>query len=107
MMERLTKRINGVVTYIGKENSSDTGQIAAELNVAARREILERLAAYEDTGLTPESVETLKLSMMGKTISEITEFEGLPIERLKELARADREGCVVLQPSGVPTAAAH
>ena len=45
MMERLTKRINGVVTYIGKENSYDTGQIAAELNTAARREILERLAA--------------------------------------------------------------
>lgn len=55
-MERLTKRINGVATYIGKENSSDTGQIAAELNVVARREILERLADYEDTGLTPEGV---------------------------------------------------
>lgn len=48
MMERLTKRCNGVVTYIGKENSYDTGQIAAELNTAARREILERLADYED-----------------------------------------------------------
>lgn len=52
-MGRLTKRINGVVTYIGKWNSYDTGQIAAELNVAARREILERLADYEDTGLWP------------------------------------------------------
>ena len=60
--------------------------------------LVERLAAYEDTGLTPESVEALKLSMIGKTISEITEFEGLPIERLKELARADREGRVVVLP---------
>ena len=56
MMERLTKRINGVTTYIGKENSCDTGQIPAELNVVARREILERLADYEDTGVTPETV---------------------------------------------------
>lgn len=55
-MERLTKRINGVVTYIGKENSYDTGQIAAEMNTAARREILGRLADYEDTGLTPEQI---------------------------------------------------
>lgn len=54
-MERLTKRIYGVATYIGKENSYDTGQIAAELNVVARREILERLAAYEDTGLSPQA----------------------------------------------------
>ena len=58
-MERLTMRRNGVVTYIGKENSSDTGQIAAELNVVARREILERLGAYEDTERRPEEVQAL------------------------------------------------
>ena len=56
-----------------------------------------RLADYEDTGLTPESVEALKLSMMGKAISEITGFEGLPIDRLKELALADKEGRVVVR----------
>ena len=58
----------------------------------------ERLAAYEDTGLTPESVEALKLSMMGKAISEITEFDGLPIDRLRELAEADKDGRVVVLP---------
>lgn len=60
--------------------------------------VVERLAAYEDTGLLPESVEALKLSMMGKAISEITEFNGLPIDRLKELARADKEGRVAILP---------
>lgn len=57
-MERLTKRINDVVTYIGTENEYDTGMIAAETasSVAAVREILLRLAAYEDTGLTPEEI---------------------------------------------------
>lgn len=60
--------------------------------------LVERLAAYEDTGLEPESVEALKLSMMGKEISEITEFDGLPIERLRELAEADKDGRLVVLP---------
>lgn len=57
-MERLTKRVNGVVTYIGKENKYGTGMIAAEtlFSVSAVREILLRLAAYEDTGYEPEEI---------------------------------------------------
>ena len=58
----------------------------------------DRLAAYEDTGLEPEAVEHLKLANMGRAVAEITEFEGIPIDRLRELAQADREGrCVVLE----------
>lgn len=65
--------------------------------VQYQADFVDRLAAYEDTGLYPESVEALKLSMMGKAISEITEFDGLPIDRLRELAEADKDGrCVVL-----------
>ena len=60
-----------------------------------------RLAAYEDTGLYPESVEALKLSMMGKAISEITEFDGLPIDHLRELAEADKDGRVLILPCKV------
>lgn len=75
------------------------------IDVAAVREhamkIYWRLKAYEDTGLYPESVEALKLSMMGKAISEITEFEGLPIDRLRELAEADKEGRVIILPCKV------
>lgn len=66
-----------------------------------RAEFVDRLAAYEDTGLSPESVEALKLSMMGKAISEIKEFNGLPIDRLRELAEADKEGRVVVLPCKV------
>lgn len=60
--------------------------------------IMMRLASYEDTGLSPESVEALKLSMMGKAISEIKEFNGLPIARMRELAEADKDGRVVMPP---------
>lgn len=59
-------------------------------------EALDRLADYEDTGLTPKSVEAIKLHMMGKEISEITEFNGLQIDRLRELAEADKDGRVVV-----------
>ena len=62
------------------------------------RDLYGRLKAYEDTGMYPESVEALKLSMMGKAISEVTEFDGLPIDRLREFAEADKDGRVVVLP---------
>ena len=61
----------------------------------------EDLRAYEATGLTPESVEALKLSVMGKAITEIKEFNGLPVTRLRELAEADKEERVVVLPCKV------
>ena len=64
----------------------------------SQKQVWERLREYEDTGLYPESVEALKLSMMGKAISEITEFDGLPIDRLRELAEADKGGRLVVLP---------
>lgn len=69
--------------------------------VQYQADFVDRLAAYEDTGLYPESVEALKLSMMSKAISEITEFDGLPIDRLRELAEADKDGRVVVLPCKV------
>lgn len=65
------------------------------------RQLYSALAAYEGTGLAPESVEALKLSMMGKTIAEIKEFNGLPVDRLRELAEADRAGRLVVLPCKV------
>ncbi len=64
----------------------------------------EDVRAYEATGLTPERVEKLKLSMMGKAIAEIKEFNGLPVDRLRELAEADKDGRLVVLPCEVGTA---
>ena len=58
----------------------------------------EDLRAYKATGMTPESVEALKLSMMGRAIAEIKEFNGLPVDRLRELAEADKDGRLVVLP---------
>ena len=60
-----------------------------------------RLAAYEETGLVPEAVEHLKLASMGKAIAEIKEFEGVPVDRLRELAKAKKEGRLVVLPCDV------
>ena len=92
-MERLTARDGEFVKWKGRPLYM---MGAADIYTMA-----ERLAAYEDTGLYPESVEALKLSMMGKAISEITEFDGLPIARLRELAEADEDGRVIILPCKV------
>ena len=84
-MERLTYRDKDGFPMMKKRGGFKQGGV-------------ERLAAYEDTGLTPESVEALKLSMMGKAIAEIKEFNGLPVDRLRELAEADKEGRLFILP---------
>ena len=103
-MERLTKHSkqtsheNGICCrhFCGSECLRVGGNCA--MNCKWEEAVWSRLAAYEDTGLTPESVEAIKLHMMGKAISEITEFNGLQIDRLRELAEADKDGRVVVLP---------
>jgi hypothetical protein len=41
----------------------------------------------------------IKNSLIGKSIAEIKEFEGIPVERLKEFAEAEREGRLVVLPA--------
>ena len=60
-------------------------------------EVVDRLAAYEETGLEPEDfkrafTEDVLLKLTGQLL-------GVAPDRLRELAQADREGrCVVFQP---------
>lgn len=55
-MERLTAIRNGVTVYVGPGCEYSTGMIAAELNSAHIRLVLEHLNAYEETGLKPEEI---------------------------------------------------
>ena len=64
----------------------------------SQKQIWERLKRYEDTKRTPEQIEALEAAIMGKAVAQITEFEGLPIARLRELAVADQEGRVTILP---------
>lgn len=59
--------------------------------------VCERLAAYEDTGLEPEAVETVKLALAAKHMVDLETLNNTPISRLVEFAEADKDGrCVVL-----------
>lgn len=58
----LTRRINGVVVYVGAKNPYSTGQIPCKVEPAGVREMMDRLAAYEETGLTPEKVLPKKMA---------------------------------------------
>ena len=60
MGKRLTARIPGGVAYTGnitKYPGMNDLNTAGSLRVAAVREIMDRLAAYEDTGLSPEQIQ--------------------------------------------------
>ena len=60
-----------------------------------------RLAAYEDTGIEPEAVETVKLALAAKHMVDLETLNNTPISRLVELAEADKDGRVVVKPCKV------
>lgn len=79
------------------KNFPPVGEDTVDEFIDCVKELAGHLAAYEDTELEPEEVERLKLASIGETIAKIKEFEDIPIDRLRELAQADRAGrCVVL-----------
>lgn len=55
--------------------------------------LVERLAAYEDTGLTPEDC------ARATEIDDILLDEYYPIGRMRELIKADKEGRVIVLPA--------
>lgn len=97
-MERLTRRINGVVVYVGAKNPYSTGQIPCEVEPAGVREMMDRLAAYEDTGLAPQEV----ISMHGewRAMMSVLNSIGGGYTRLRELAEADKDGRLVVLEKG-------
>ena len=96
VMERLTKLINGVIVYVGTDNPYPTGQIPCEVSPQGVREIMEHLAAYEETGLTPEQCENAK-AIIESAFSDDTS----KAERIRELLKADRDGRLVVLPCKV------
>ena len=62
------------------------------------RDLYGRLKAYEDTGLEPEAVETVKLALCAKHMVDLETLNNTPISRLVELAEADKDGRVSVLP---------
>lgn len=58
-MERLTARTGDMITYMGRHTKLPGIDCAASMRVAATRDVMQRLADYEDTGLTPDEINKL------------------------------------------------
>ena len=92
-MERLTKTVNGVVTYIGTGNKFDTGMLPAELSSGQIRSAMNRLAAYEDSCLEPEEVVFLK-DIVEDAFRDKPDFTN----HLRDLLQAEQDGRLVVLP---------
>lgn len=91
-MERMTQRIrSGEVLMVSDYEEKYTEQ--EWINV-----LQNRLAAYEDTGLTPEEIERSKLEIEAGCVKAIARTYGVDINRLRKLAEADKAGRLVVLP---------
>lgn len=95
-MERMTKRENGHVHYPRCFEEPCGGMGCRTEDCEVKFEIRERLAAYEDTGLEPEEVSAL-IKDWSDLCTTIGECGG--IDRLRELAEADKDGRLLVLPS--------
>lgn len=94
-MERLTEKHYGANDYYmtcSAECERDQCVECAELE-----KIVNPLGAYEDTGLTPAEMRSMKMDMA--IVRAL--FQGAEVERLKALAIADEEGRVEVLPCKV------
>ena len=88
-MKRLTWRVNGEARIM-LNGIEICGTVA------------DRLAAYEDTGLEPEDIiSDTDMAKIACALHELNAYKELgPIEHLRELVQADREGRIVLRSAG-------
>ena len=102
-MERLTKRLPGGAAnynypkscYIGDRSGAD--RISQS---AFRQRCVEQLADYEDTKLTPEEID-----MDHEAAEQLRHLcRNCDLDRLKKLAKADKDGRLVVLPCKVGTA---
>lgn len=97
-MERMTKRENGHVHYPRCFEEPCGGMGCRTEDCEVKVEIRERLAAYEDTGLTPAEVH----SMSGEWCAMMSVLNSIgSYDRLRELAEADKDGRLVVLPCKV------
>ncbi len=63
----------------------------------SQRKVWERLKAYEDTHMMPSDVTSMRMDM--DIIAAL--FNGVDVDRMKELAEADKDGRLVVLPCNV------
>ena len=94
VMERLT--FDGNFCDIAQCTSTPGGSFCEDGSCSARK-VWERLKAYEETGLTPEEID-----MDHEAAEQLRHLcRGCDLDRLEELAEADKDGRLVVLPCKV------
>ena len=93
-MERLTKTVNGVVTYIGTGNKFGKWMLPAELSRCQIRAVMKRLAAYEDSGLEPQDIiSAVDMAKIACALHELNAYKDIgPIDHIRDLLQAEQDG---------------
>ena len=94
-MERLTKRIHNGKAVMDCDSCGLKTSRKCTL-YKCRNQLMKRLAAYEDTGLTPEEIKAPFTE--DAMINLAAQALGVEPDRLRELAEADKDGRVVVLP---------
>lgn len=91
-MNRYTEKVDGIWSVSCKYEEPPYPVVT--------QEVIDRLAAYEDTGLEPEEVAKIREDVENGYMKSTARRYGISVARLRELAQADREGrCVVIPPN--------
>ena len=86
-MERVTQKDERGYYLVGDGIYSDWG-----VPEKFRGDDVDRLAAYEDTGLEPEEIAKIREDVENGYLKSTARRYGVSPDRLRELAQADREG---------------
>lgn len=65
----------------------------------SQRKVWYRLKAYEDSKLIPEELSAIRRDLEGGCLRQAARRFGIDVDRLGELAKADREGRLVVLPA--------
>ena len=98
-MERLTEEKQiGPWASLKDKAEAIPGAFANYDCLMAHMTAVTRLKAYEDTGLTPEEITKIGMETEAGCVKAIARTYGIDINRLRELAEADRAGRLAVLP---------
>lgn len=100
-MKRLTRKSSNTdMVWFIDHNHNDLNLEPCEMTSGDSGKAIRKLAAYEDTGLTPQEIEQMKARMplhqwAGESVDKISIF-GVPVKKIIEWAEAEKNNRIVL-----------
>ena len=101
-MKRLTEKRdcgNGILYWLSCPDARHCAGGCAQCDTVDKA--IDRLGEYEDAGLTPDEIERSKMEIEAGCVKAVARTYGIDINRLRELAEADRAGLVAMLPCKV------